>query len=176
MVHFPELCISISSNFFKNIFRNLIGIRCNVGFRDLETILAQEIHLGYLKKVNEDGFTLSVIENSKTYRGTIALKVSKRKPKPTQKILDMEAEKVPGNKVKSENIEDAPDLENNENKLPEPKTEDQLKDDLIKEKLISNKLFKMKNKIKATKSKMRKEKQVNDYDFLILSSNIDTQV
>ena len=128
-------------------------------FRDLETILAQEIHLGYLKKVNDDGFTLPSIENSKTYRGTIALKVSKRKPKPTQKLLDMEAD---NNKVKSESVEDSPDGENNENKNPTaPRTEDQLKDDLIKEKLISNKLFKMKNKIKATKSKIRKEKMLN---------------
>ena len=128
-------------------------------FRDLETILAQEIHLGYLKKVNDDGFTLPSIENSKTYRGTIALKVSKRKPKPTQKLLDMEADNSKG---KSESVEDPADGENNENKIPAaPRTEDQLKDDLIKEKLISNKLFKMKNKIKATKSKIRKEKMLN---------------
>ena len=126
-------------------------------FRDLETILAQEIHLGYLKKVSDDGYTLSSIENSKTYRGTIALKVSKRKPKPTQKMLEMEADKTP-NKVKCEKMDEIPDLENNENKVPLQRTEDQLKDDLIKEKLISSKLFRMKNKIKATKSKMRKDK------------------
>ena len=129
-------------------------------FRDLETILAQEIHLGYLKKVNDDGYSLPTIDNSKTYRGTIALKVSKRKPKPTQKALEMEAESPEG-KVKCEPMEEVADFENNENKGPDTKTEDQLKDDLIKEKLISNKLFRMKNKIKATKSKMRKDKMTN---------------
>ena len=129
-------------------------------FRDLETILAQEIHLGYLKKVNDDGYSLPTIDNSKTYRGTIALKVSKRKPKPTQKALEMEAESPEG-KVKCEPMEEVADFENNENKVPDTKTEDQLKDDLIKEKLISNKLFRMKNKIKATKSKMRKDKMTN---------------
>ena len=129
-------------------------------FRDLETILAQEIHLGYLKKVNDDGYSLPTIDNSKTYRGTIALKVSKRKPKPTQKALEMDAES-PDGKVKCEPMEEVADFENNENKVPDKKTEDQLKDDLIKEKLISNKLFRMKNKIKATKSKMRKDKMTN---------------
>ena len=129
-------------------------------FRDLETILAQEIHLGYLKKVNDDGYSLPSIENSKTYRGTISLKVSKRKPKPTQKVLEMESDSQTS-KVKCETMEEVPDFENNENGVNERKTEDQLKDDLIKEKLISNKLFKMKNKIKATKSKIRKEKMFN---------------
>ena len=129
-------------------------------FRDLETILAQEIHLGYLKKVNDDGYSLPTIDNSKTYRGTIALKVSKRKPKPTQKALEMDAESPEG-KVKCEPMEEVADFENNENKVPDTKTEDQLKDDLIKEKLISNKLFRMKNKIKATKSKIRKDKMTN---------------
>merc|ERR1719189_2672054 len=129
-------------------------------FRDLETILAQEIHLGYLKKVNDNGYSLPSIENSKTYRGTISLKVSKRKPKPTQKVLEMESDSQTS-KVKCETMEEVPDFENNENGVNERKTEDQLKDDLIKEKLISNKLFRMKNKIKATKSKIRKDKMTN---------------
>ena len=127
-------------------------------FRDLETILAQEIHLGYLKKINDDGFSLLKVENSKTYRGTIALKVSKRKPKPTQKLLEMEAAEHQQTKVKCETMDEVFDPENNENgdANASNRTEDQLKDDLIKEKLISNKLFKMKNKIKATKNKKMK--------------------
>merc|ERR1711892_231669 len=102
-------------------------------FRDLETILAQEIHLGYLLKINEDEFSLPFMENAKTYRGTIALKVSKRKPKPTQKIIEMEAELL--SKARQEKMdEEKKVLGNIENKVNDSKTEDQLKDDLIKEK------------------------------------------
>ena len=128
-------------------------------FRDLDTILAQEIHLGYLRRINDEGFTLLKMENSKTYRGTIALKVSKRKPKPTQKLLEMEAAEHQSVKVKCEQMEEVLDPENSDNHettAAHDRTEDQLKDDLIKEKLISNKLFKMKNKIRATKNKKMK--------------------
>jgi len=136
-------------------------------FRDLETILAQEIHLGYIRKIKDGEFTFSSIENSKAFRGTIALKVSKRKTKPTQKVLEMESELKgrPG----GDNIENVhcsepcqtPDLDLDlDSKCLDHKTEDQLKDDLIKEKLISNKLFKMKNKMKATKIRARKEKNL----------------
>merc|ERR1712226_24273 len=82
--------------------------------------------------------------------GTIALKVSKRKPKPTQKILEMEAELL--SRARQERIEEA---------KRSSRTEDQLKDDLIKEKLISNKLFKMKSKMsKIAKLRMKKEKGI----------------
>jgi len=129
-------------------------------FRDLETILAQEIHLGYLLKINEDEFSLPFLENAKTYRGTIALKVSKRKPKPTQKILEMEAKLL--SKARQEKMdEEKKVLGNIENKVNDSKTEDQLKDDLIKEKLISNKLFKMKSKMKTAKTKFKKEKSIS---------------
>ena len=128
-------------------------------FRDLETILAQEIHLGYIRKIKDGEFTFSSIENSKAFRGTIALKVSKRKTKPTQKVLEMESElKVRHNGEKMENLNCSSELTHTMDSFSDHKTEDQLKDDLIKEKLISNKLFKMKNKMKATKMRIRKEK------------------
>ena len=128
-------------------------------FRDLETILAQEIHLGYIRKIKDGEFTFSSIENSKAFRGTIALKVSKRKTKPTQKVLEMESElKVRLNGDKLENVNCSSEPSNTLDSFTDHKTEDQLKDDLIKEKLISNKLFKMKNKMKATKMRIRKEK------------------
>ena len=62
-------------------------------YRDLETILAHEIHLGYLVKHQAEGnsYLMASINKHKHYRGTIPLKSSKRKPKPTQKILEMEA-------------------------------------------------------------------------------------
>lgn len=119
--------------------------------RDLETILAQEIHLGYLVKVSDDDFCLPQPEEQRSYRGTIALKVSKRKPKPTQKILDMEAELL--TKARQERMEEVKRIS---------KTEDQVKDDLIKEKLISNKLMKMKSKMsKIAKLRMKREKGLN---------------
>ena len=128
-------------------------------FRDLETILAQEIHLGYIRKIKDGEFTFSSIENSKAFRGTIALKVSKRKTKPTQKVLEMESElKVRLNGEKLENVNCSSEPSHTLDSFTDHKTEDQLKDDLIKEKLISNKLFKMKNKMKATKMRIRKEK------------------
>jgi len=136
-------------------------------FRDLETILAQEIHLGYLLKINEDEFRLSALENSKTYRGTIAHKVSKRRPKPTHKILDMETGSPDkSNHNKSDEEEDEEEEEEEEKNIsdtssPESKTEDQLKDDLIKEKLISNKLLKMKSKMKTAKIRLKKDKNIN---------------
>ena len=52
---------------------------------------------------NED-FCLPQPEEQRSYRGTIALKVSKRKPKPTQKILDMEAELL--TKARQERMEE----------------------------------------------------------------------
>jgi len=77
--------------------------------------------------------------------------VSKRKPKPTQKILDMEAELL--TKARQERMEEVKRIS---------KTEDQVKDDLIKEKLISNKLMKMKSKMsKIAKIRMKKEKGLN---------------
>ena len=129
-------------------------------FRDLETILAQEIHLGYIRKIKDGEFTFSSIENSKAFRGTIALKVSKRKTKPTQKVLEMGSElKARLNGEKMENLNCSSELSHAVvETFSDHKTEDQLKDDLIKEKLISNKLFKMKNKMKATKMRIRKEK------------------
>ena len=55
-------------------------------------------------QVSEDDFCLPQLEEQKSYRGTIALKVSKRKPKPTQKILDMEAELL--TKARQERMEE----------------------------------------------------------------------
>ena len=55
---------------------------------------------------NED-FCLPQPEEQRSYRGTIALKVSKRKPKPTQKILDMEAELL--TKARQERMEEVRD-------------------------------------------------------------------
>jgi hypothetical protein len=58
-------------------------------YRDLETILAHEIHLGYVLKHGDNAFSLPDISKGRnTYRGTIPLKSSKRKPKPTQKYLE----------------------------------------------------------------------------------------
>jgi hypothetical protein len=57
-------------------------------YRDLETILAHEIHLGYVLKHGDNSFSLPDIMKGRTYRGTIPLKSSKRKPKPTQKYLE----------------------------------------------------------------------------------------
>ena len=142
-------------------------------FRDLETILAQEIHLGYIKKIKDGEFSFSSIENSKAFRGTIALKVSKRKTKPTQKVLEMEPElkPKPGGEINCSS-DTSPTLET---KSVENKTEDQLKDDLIKEKLISNKLFKMKNKMKATKIRVRKEKSASSLNGVEQKDVVDSQ-
>jgi len=157
----PEAGVVITRrDIIKSIETSTRPINKKNVFRDLETILAQEIHLGYLLKINEEEFSLPFMENTKTYRGTIALKVSKRKPKPTQKILEMETKLL--SKARQEKIEEEKKvLGNIENKATESKTEDQLKDDLIKEKLISNKLFKMKSKMKTTKTKLKKEKTIN---------------
>ena len=97
------------------------------------------------------------------------MKVSKRKPKPTQKILDMEAELL--TKARQERMEEVlrekvkleifDNLDFDQVKRIS-KTEDQVKDDLIKEKLISNKLMKMKSKMsKIAKIRMKKEKGLN---------------
>lgn len=128
--------------------------------RDLETILAQEIHLGYLNRLGEDTYCLPQLETARNYRGTITPKVSKRKPKPTHKILEMEAELL--SKARQDKFEEERKLFNliEETKI-DCKTEDQLKDDLIKEKLISNKLFKMRSKMKLTKIKIKKEKPID---------------
>ena len=145
-------------------------------FRDLETILAQEIHLGYIRKIKDGEFTFSSIENSKAFRGTIALKVSKRKTKPTQKVLEMESElKVRLNGDKLENVNCSSEPSNTLDSFTDHKTEDQLKDDLIKEKLISNKLFKMKNKMKATKMRIRKEKNFSHLNGTEQKDRIDSQ-
>ena len=130
-------------------------------FRDLETILAQEIHLGYIQKIKDGEFSFSSIENSKAFRGTIALKVSKRKTKPTQKVLEMESESKVRTGGEELNVPSEASQILNTNSV-DHKTEDQLKDDLIKEKLISNKLFKMKNKMKTTKIRVRKEKNLSN--------------
>jgi len=157
----PEAGVVITRrDIIKSIETSTRPINKKNVFRDLETILAQEIHLGYLLKINDDEFSLPFMENTKTYRGTIALKVSKRKPKPTQKILEMETKVL--SKARQDKIEEEKKvLGNIENTATESKTEDQLKDDLIKEKLISNKLFKMKSKMKNTKTKFKKEKTIN---------------
>merc|ERR1712013_681293 len=160
----PEAGVVITRrDIIKSIETSTRPINKKNVFRDLETILAQEIHLGYLLKINEEEFSLPFVENTKTYRGTIALKVSKRKPKPTQKLLEMETKLL--SKARQEKIEEEKKvLGNIENKAPESKTEDQLKDDLIKEKLISNKLFKMKRKeIKPLETGIDaiQEKQIN---------------
>eukprot|EP00092_Neocalanus_flemingeri_P040939 GFUD01044577.1.p1 GENE.GFUD01044577.1~~GFUD01044577.1.p1 ORF type:complete len:952 (+),score=235.97 GFUD01044577.1:97-2952(+) len=157
----PEAGVVITRrDIIKSIETSMRPINKKNVFRDLETILAQEIHLGYLLKINEDEFSLPFLENAKTYRGTIALKVSKRKPKPTQKILEMEAELL--SKARQEKMdEEKKVLGNIENKFADSKTEDQLKDDLIKEKLISNKLFKMKSKMKTAKIKLKKDKAIS---------------
>merc|ERR1712083_295578 len=112
----PEAGVVITRrDIIKSIETSARPINKKNVFRDLETILAQEIHLGYLLKINEDEFSLPFIENAKTYRGTIALKVSKRKPKPTQKILEMEAKLL--SKARQEKIdEEKKVLSNIENK------------------------------------------------------------
>ena len=172
----PEAGVVITRrDIIKSIETSARPINKKNVFRDLETILAQEIHLGYLLKINEDEFSLPFIENSKSYRGTIALKVSKRKPKPTQKILEMEAELL--SKARQEKLEEEKKvLGNAENKVAEPKTDDQVKDDLIKEKLISNKMLRMKSKMKTTKTKSKKEKLINSLlkkEMKPLESGID---
>ncbi len=156
-------------------------------YRDLETILAHEIHLGYVIKHADNAFSLPDIgKGGRTYRGTIPLKSSKRKPKPTQKYLEstqkyLEMEKELA-RFRQDNkfsglVRMEPGISHFE--LPYPngtgvssssstgsplegtnshvKTEDELKDDLIKEKLISNNLLKMKSKkMKSSKVKVRK--------------------
>ena len=61
-----------------------------------------------ISQVSEDDFCLpQAMEQQllqRSFRGTIALKVSKRKPKPTQKILEMEAELL--SKAKQERMEE----------------------------------------------------------------------
>lgn len=157
----PEAGVVITRrDIIKSIETSTRPINKKNVFRDLETILAQEIHLGYLLKINEDEFSLPFMENAKTYRGTIALKVSKRKPKPTQKILEMETKLL--SKIRQEKIdEEKKVLGNIENKFNDSKTEDQLKDDLIKEKLISNKLFKIKSKMKTAKTKVKRDRTIS---------------
>ena len=135
-------------------------------------------------QVSEDDFCLPQLEEQKSYRGTIALKVSKRKPKPTQKILDMEAELL--TKARQERMEE---VRRKIEIIDNPhfsqvkrinKTEDQVKDDLIKEKLISNKLMKMKSKMsKIAKLRMKKEKGLNSGSNLkgelsVMLSNISS--
>ena len=58
----------------------------------------------HFNQVSDDDFCLPQPEEQRSYRGTIALKVSKRKPKPTQKILDMEAELL--SKARQERMEE----------------------------------------------------------------------
>ena len=101
----PEAGVVITRrDIIKSIETSTRPINKKNVFRDLETILAQEIHLGYLLKINEEEFSLPFVENTKTYRGTIALKVSKRKPKPTQKLLEMETKLL--SKARQEKIEE----------------------------------------------------------------------
>jgi len=129
-------------------------------YRDLETILAHEIHLGYLVK-HADNFIVACINKDKHYRGTIPLKSSKRKPKPTQKYLEMEAEL----KHKTEKYADYISFDP-EGNFPlfgktvlnnTGKSEEDLKDELIKEKLITSNLLKMKSKMKSSRGKNKKE-------------------
>ena len=149
-------------------------------YRDLETILAHEIHLGYVLKHGDNAFSLPDITKGRTFRGTIPLKSSKRKPKPTQKYLEstqkyleMEAELARFRQDKFSSLVrlepaishfEMPYPTNGTSGLmasatapPHTKTEDELKDDLIKEKLISNNLLKMKSKMKGNKIKVKKE-------------------
>ena len=130
-------------------------------YRDLETILAHEIHLGYLVKHTEKTFILARINKDKHYRGTIPLKCSKRKPKPTQRYLEMEAE-LRGNKPEKYSEYGTFDQDGNfpfkfSNGVRIVKSEEELKDDLIKEKLITSNLLKMKSKMKSGKIKIKKE-------------------
>lgn len=130
-------------------------------YRDLETILAHEIHLGYLVKHTEKTFILARINKDKHYRGTIPLKCSKRKPKPTQRYLEMEAD-MRGNKPEKYSEYETFDQEGNfpikfSNGVRIVKSEEELKDDLIKEKLINSNLLKMKSKMKSGKVKVKKE-------------------
>ena len=136
-------------------------------FRDLETILAHEIHLGYLVKRGDHSWNLASINKDKHYRGTIPLKSSKRKPKPTQKYLEMEAELQ---KNKSDNYQDAVPFDSDgnfsytspSNGSGQIKSEEELKDDLIKEKLISSNLLKIKSKMKSSKTgKLKTKKETN---------------
>ena len=138
-------------------------------YRDLETILAHEIHLGYLVKLAENSFTLASINKDKHYRGTIPLKSSKRKPKPTQKLLEMEADLQ---KNKQDKYSDYVTFDSEGNfpfflpggggggggSIISPnKSEEELKDDLIKEKLINSNLLKIKSKMKSGKGKAKRE-------------------
>ena len=131
-------------------------------YRDLETILAHEIHLGYLVKRADNSFLLASINKDKHYRGTIPLKSSKRKPKPSRKYLEMESE-LQRNKPDKYSEYVSFDAEGNfplyfANGInPGPKSEEELKDDLIKEKLITSNLLKMKSKMKSGKAKTKKE-------------------
>ena len=133
-------------------------------FRDLETILAHEIHLGYLVKRADSSLILASINKDKHYRGTIPLKSSKRKPKPTQKYLEMEAE-LQKNKPDSFKEMDAVDSEASftiaspPNDSSQVKSEEELKDDLIKEKLISSNILKIKSKMKSSKTGKQKSKK-----------------
>ena len=74
------------------------------------TYLCQKIddNVEMISQVSEDDFCLpQAMEQQllqRSFRGTIALKVSKRKPKPTQKILEMEAELL--SKAKQERMEE----------------------------------------------------------------------
>lgn len=142
-------------------------------YRDLETILAHEIHLGYLVKHQEaNSFLLASINKHKHYRGTIPLKSSKRKPKPTQKLLEMESGKVKTEKYSEYVTFDADGNFTQSGVAPtstqikeEPsvtesssiKSDEDIKDELIKATLINNSLMKMKSKPKSGKGKHKKD-------------------
>jgi len=142
-------------------------------YRDLETILAHEIHLGYLVKHQEaNSFLLASINKHKHYRGTIPLKSSKRKPKPTQKLLEMESGKAKTEKYSeyvtfdadgnfassggatcSTQVKEEPAMTESSS----IKSDEDIKDELIKATLINNSLMKMKSKPKSGKGKHKKD-------------------
>ena len=72
-------------------------------YRDLETILAHEIHLGYLVK-HADNFIVASIDKVKHYCGTIPLKSSKRKPRSTVLIKTGKSEEDLKDKVIKEKL------------------------------------------------------------------------
>ena len=146
-------------------------------YRDLETILAHEIHLGYLVKHDEgNSYLMASINKHKHYRGTIPLKSSKRKPKPTQKILEMEASSgihkikqekysdyvtfdADGNLLNSgdSNQDNQADQTDPSTNFENNKSDEELKHELMKEELINSSLMKMKSKPKTGKGKHKKD-------------------
>lgn len=109
--------------------------------RELEALLAQENHLGYLIKGSNDQYSLPEINLEKALKGTITIKDTKQRQKTMQKKMEMEAEML-FEKVKKEREE--------ESRIEAVKTEDEKKDDLIKDILISHKVTQLKTKMRVT--------------------------